>query len=171
MPAPLPSLDQVLALPALVEGVVQPGWIDVNDHMNIRHHLESCAVSADRLCREIGIDDEYRAGRRLGVFTAEHHIRYLSELHLGEQWSVHPRVVDVSDKGAHLVVFLIDRTHDRISCLLEIVLLHVGMDTRRTEPFPPEIRAGWDRLKAAGDSGGWDAPTCGAMGLRRVPVG
>lgn len=161
-----PSQDQVSELPALLEGQVLPAWIDVNGHMNIRYYLDTCAGSADLVCRDVGIDDDYRADRRLGVFTAEHHIRYTGELHEGEQFSVHARVVDVSQKGAHLMTFLLDRTHDVLACTVEIVLLHVSMDTRRPHPFPDDVVAGLAGWQAAQSSLDWESPVCGAMGLR-----
>lgn len=163
----LPTYDDVSGLPALLEGTVSPEYIDVNGHMNIRHYLDYCATSADVLCRGIGIDDEYRAGRRLGIFTAEHHIRYFGELHEGEKFSVHARFLDRGDKAGHVMAFLLDRTHEVLSCTVEIVLVHVGMDTRRPLSFPDDIAAGIDALVADSREVPWSAPVCGAMGVRR----
>lgn len=164
---PLPSYESVLDLPALVEATVTPDFIDVNGHMNIRHYLDHGAESADLLCREVGIDDGYRSERRMGVFTAEHHLRYYAEVHEGEKFSVHARVLERSDKVGHLMAFILDRSNERLACTMEIILVHVGMDTRRPAAFPADIAAGWDRLVADSASLGWPAPTCGAMGIRR----
>lgn len=164
---PLPSYESVLDLPALVEATVTPDFIDVNGHMNIRHYLDHSAESADLLCREVGIDDGYRRERRMGVFTAEHHLRYYAELHEGEKFSVHTRVLERSDKVAHLIAILLDRSNGRLACTMEIILVHVGMDTRRPVAFPVDVGAGWDRLIADSAALDWPAPTCGAMGIRR----
>lgn len=162
----LPSYDEVLDLPALVDGEVTPDFIDANGHMNIRHYLDAGAMSADVLCRQIGIDDVYRAERRLGVFTAEHHIRYFSEMHRGGKFSAHTVVVDRSATAAHLLSFILDRTGERLACTVEIVLVGVGMDTRRPAPFPHDVAEALDRHIAESRSLAWALPLSGGMGIR-----
>jgi acyl-CoA thioester hydrolase len=164
---PLPTVDQVLAMPALVDRKVAADFIDANTHMNIRHYLDAGADSAEELCQRVGINDAYRAERRMGVFTVEHHLRYLAEMREGDVFSVHTRVLERSDKVGHLLAFIVDRTGGRLACTMEIVLVHVGMDTRRPTPFPDDVATAWDALIAESDSVGWPAPVCGAMGVRR----
>ena len=168
MSAPaLPSYDDVLGLPALIEDTVPMSFIDVNGHMNIRHYLDYGATGADVICRQVGIDDEYRARRRMGVFTAEHHIRYAAEMHEGSRFSVHARFLERSGKAGHLLSFILDRDREVLSCTVEIVLVHVGMDSRRPVEFPPDVAAGLDEWIAADGAVGWPAPVCGVMGIRR----
>lgn len=167
MPQPLPSYDDVVALPALVEATVEPAFIDGNGHMNIRHYLDCGATSADVLIRGVGIDDEYRSQRRLGVFTAEHHLRYVTEMHEGNAFSGHTVVVERSARAAHLLSFVLDRSHGVVSCTVEIVLVHVDMDRRRPAPFPDDVAAGLDRHVAAIRQLTWSLPLSGAMGIRR----
>ncbi len=162
-----PGVDQVLALPPVFQGVVLPPFIDVNGHMNIRHYLDAGAEGADLVCRAVGIDDAYRAERRLGVFTAEHHLRYLTELHEGSPFTVHTRTLERGSRAVHLMSFLLDTERRHLSCTVEIVLVHVGMDSRRPEPMPADVAAGWDEQIARSDALGWPAPVCGAMGIRR----
>ncbi|WP_407938887.1 thioesterase family protein [Nocardioides sambongensis] len=135
--------------------------------MNIRHYLDAGAMGADVICRRIGIDDDYRAMRRLGVFTAEHHIRYFSEMHLGGKYSTHTVVVERSAKAGHVLSFILDRTDQRLACTVEIVLVGVGMDTRRPAPFPDDIAAKFDELIDATNELTWELPLSGAMGIRR----
>lgn len=163
---PLPSYAQVLELDTLVKGVVRPDFIDVNGHMNIRHYLDYCAHGADAVCRRIGIDDEYRAERRMGVFTAEHHIRYVSEMHEGEELSTHTLLLGRSGKAWHLMAFLLNRTQQTLACTVEIVLVHVGMDSRRSIDFPEDIAADADSWIKQADEVEWPIPLCGAMGIR-----
>lgn len=156
-----------MQVPSLVEARVEPEFIDFNGHMNIRHYLDHCAGSAELLCRAVGIDETYRRDRRMGVFTAEHHLRYLSELQAGDSFSVHTRVLDRSDKVGHLMAFLVDRSRRRLSFTAEMVIVHVGMDDRRPRPFPDDVAAGWDQLIRESRALRWEAPVCGAMGVRR----
>lgn len=168
MSAPeLPTYEQVLPLPALVKGTVGPDFIDVNGHMNIRHYLDHGAIGADVICRRVGIDDAYRAERRMGVFTAEHHIRYFAEMHEGDEFSAHTVVLDRSGRAGHLMSFLLDRTDRRLACTVEIVLVHVGMDTRRPAEFPPDVAAALDEWIDQANHIPWPMPLSGAMGIRR----
>jgi acyl-CoA thioester hydrolase len=163
----LPSYDQVLELPTLLEGQVRPDFIDLNGHMNIRHYLDAGALSADYLCRQIGIDDAYRAERRLGVFTAEHHIRYFTEMHKGGKFTVHTTLVDRSARAAHLLSLILDRDAEVLSCTVEILLVGVGMDTRRPEPFAEDVAVRMDAVIREGAGLSWRLPLSGAMGIRR----
>jgi acyl-CoA thioester hydrolase len=168
VPAPsLPTFEDVLDLPTLIEDTVPPGFIDVNGHMNVRHYLDYGATGAGVVCERVGIDDEYRARRRMGVFTAEHHVRYAAEMHEGGRFSVHTRVLERSARAAHLLSFILDRDRGALSCTVEILLVHVGMDSRRPVEFPPDVAAGLDQWIAAGRAVTWPAPVCGAMGIRR----
>lgn len=163
----LPSYEQVLEVPALLDGTVDPDFIDVNGHMNIRHYLDYGAHSADVICRDVGIDDDYRAGRRMGVFTAEHHIRYFGEMHEGEKFSVHTRFLERSAKVGHLLACILDQANEVLACTLEIVLVHVDMDTRRPVAFPDDIAEEIDRWIAESLQIAWPAPVSGSMGVRR----
>ena len=168
MPGPtLPTYDDVLTLPALMEGSVTSDFIDVNGHMNIRHYLDYGATSADVIIRRIGIDDAYRAERRLGVFTAEHHLRYFTEMHEGGRFSVHTLFLARSAKAGHLLAFILDRTDEVLSCTVEIVLVHVDMDARRPVDFPDDIAAGIDEWVADAEAVTWPVPVSGSMGIRR----
>ncbi|MET0698863.1 MAG: hypothetical protein ABWY93_04285 [Mycobacterium sp.] len=44
--------------------------------MNVLHYLDFGSSGADALIRQVGLDDAYGVQGRLGVFTAEHHLRY-----------------------------------------------------------------------------------------------
>jgi acyl-CoA thioester hydrolase len=128
--------------PVWLEAAVVPEFIDANGHMNIRHYLDLGAHATMVLCEGLGIDDAYRAERRLGVFTTEHHLRYYSDMRIGEKISVHVR-------------------------LLELALVHVDLETRRAIAFPDDAAAGLDRHLAVEADLEWPAPVCGVMGIRR----
>ncbi|MGZ5414243.1 MAG: hypothetical protein ACXWDC_04035, partial [Aeromicrobium sp.] len=63
--------------------------------------------------------------------------------------------------------FLVSRSDNLLACTLEVILVHVGMDTRRPVDFPEDIA---DRIDAAikdQSQLSWPAPVCGVMGVRR----
>lgn len=168
MNAAPPTYHQVLELPTLLEEKVTPEFIDVNGHMNVRHYLDAGALGADVLCRQAGIDDDYRDRQRRGVFTAEHHIRYFREMHQGAGFSVRTALSDRSDKAGHLLSFILDRDAEALACTVEIILISVGMDTRRPEPFADDVVGSLDTQIETTRRLTWDLPLCGAMGIRRA---
>ena len=162
----LPTVDQVRELPAVRTTVVPQEYLDENDHMNIGRYFEEAATGLWGRVIELGLGQSYIDERRLSTFTAEHHITYLNELRLGNQLSVHVRLLERSAKVLHEMAFVVDDTHDRLACLFESTLVHVDMTTRRPTPFPDDIAATLD-AEITRCSLGWAAPVCGAMGVRR----
>lgn len=163
----VPTVEQIRELPAVLTTEVTDSEIDGNGHMNVVHYLTNNIRAADILLRALGVDDAYRSERRIGLFTTEHHLAYHSELRAGDSLSVHARVIDRSAKALHMMTFLVDRDRGRLSNTLEILLVHVDLDTRRSAPLPEDLALGLDELIAASGKLSWEAPTCGVMGIRR----
>jgi len=167
VPSAMPSVAEVLELPADLERAVGPDLIDVNGHMNVQHYLLAGATGGEMLCRRAGLDADYRTERRLSVFTAEHHLRYLSEMREGDDFSVHVRVLDRSARATHLVTYVVDRTHERLACVVEILLVHVDLETRRPVPFADDLAAGLDAEVERSAALTWPTGACGAIAVRR----
>ncbi|WP_084531900.1 thioesterase family protein [Nocardia miyunensis] len=163
----LPTFEQVLSIQDPTEATVTTDLIDLNGHMNVVHYLHQGSVGADALLQQIGITEAYRSEREMTLFTAEHHLVYLSELREGDKFSVHARVLGRTDKAVHMMTFLLDRTRERLANTLEIMLVHVDFAARRAVAVPEDIATGLDELIARSESLDWAAPTCGAIALRR----
>ncbi|WP_280436331.1 thioesterase family protein [Nocardia carnea] len=163
----IPTAQQIREIPAALSAAVTAHEIDDNGHMNVVHYLDLSSQGADVLMRELGVNESYRAQRRLGVFTAEHHLVYYSELRERDPFTVHVRVLERSDKAIHLMTFLVDDKRDVLSNTLEIMLVHVDLDKRRASPVPDNLAAALDRKVAAGNALTWPAPVCGSLRIRR----
>lgn len=163
----LPTYAQVLELPETAHRKVPVEFLDENDHMNIGRYLEAAAEAVWLRFTSIGMGQRYIDERQLTTFTAEHHLRYFSELRLGDEFSVHVRPVDRSDKALHSMVFLLDRTREKLAFTYEDTLVNVDMATRRSVAFPDDIAASLDQAIAEVSDLGWPAPVSGAMGIRR----
>ncbi|MFC8045616.1 thioesterase family protein [Nocardia sp. NPDC057353] len=163
----LPTVAQIREIPATLTADVTEREIDANGHMNVVYYLRHNIVAADALLRTIGLDDNYRAERRLGLFTTEHHLRYHSELRLGDSLAVHSRVLERSAKAVHMMAFLVDERRDRLANTLEILLVHVDLEQRRSAPIPDDLAAALDDLIAASGKLEWEAPVTGVMGIRQ----
>lgn len=167
MTRPVPTTDEVLQIQPVWKDEVHPDWIDANGHMNIRHYFDLGGQSTQQVCQALGIDDAYRAERRLGVFTAEHHLTYLREMQLGTPITVHVRTLERSAKVGHMLALIMDRSQDRLACIFETVLVHVDLDSRRGTDFPEDVAAAYDRAVAHDQAtASWPAPVCGILGPR-----
>ena len=163
----LPTYDQIAQLPAADEHVVPPEFIDLNGHMNIRHYFDAASIALWRICIEAGMDESYSRERGLTMFTVEQHIRYFSELRVGDRFVVHGRFVDRSDRAVHAMSFVVAPETQTLACAFEATYVHVDMATRRSVPIPADVAARFDAQIAAADALGWEAPVSGAMGVRR----
>ena len=163
----LPTYDQITRLPVRVEQVVPEEFIDENGHMNIRHYFDAASHALWYLNIALGMDESYNVDRGLSLFTVEQHLRYFSEMNLGDRFTVHARLLERSGKVLHGMAFVVSPESKSLACTFEATYIHVSMTTRRSVPIPDDLAARFDAEIARGDELGWTAPVCGAMGVHR----
>ena len=163
----LPAFDDVAALPAVFDETVADDQTDVNGHLNIRHYFDLTSWAVWKAVQECGAGEQYIEDRRMSFFTVEQHLRYFGEMRLGERFTVHPRMLGRSRRALHAMAFVLDRERSRLACTFELVYVHVDMAERRSVDIPDDLTTAIDAAIAATDALGWDAPVCGAMGVRR----
>ena len=162
-----PAVEDVLALPAALVEVAPPEWQDGNGHVNVRRFYDLHMRGAHAALTAIGLDDDYRTSTGQSVFSVEQHIRYLDEVHVGDEVSVHLRWVARGDKVLHAMSFVVDRTAGRVVNVLEMLEAHVDLTTRRACSWAPTLAARIDDAVRAHEELPWPAPTSGAVGVRR----
>ncbi|MET0931013.1 MAG: thioesterase family protein [Aeromicrobium sp.] len=160
----LPTAEQLDALPVTYDAEVPPAYLDDNGHMNVQFYLAIATTSFADTLADMGFDDSYLADDRMSTFSIEHHVRYLAELRLGDRIVVHGQVLDRSDRGLHLMTYIVNGTSGRLACTIEATVLNVSLDSRGTTPFPDHVR---DRVDAMIEKtrSEWPAPVCGVMGF------
>lgn len=163
MPVAMPTVEQVIELPSLMEKVIPPEWQDLNGHVNVRHYLELYDAASWPMLAAIGLDEKAFVERRQGLFDLEHHLWYLDELHVGDTVTVHWRFIARTVKRFHGVMFVVNRTRQRLASTFEYVSSGADLDARRTAPLPAEFAAQLDRLIAEHARLAWPAPVCGVM--------
>ena len=162
-----PAVEDVLALPAALVEVAPLEWQDGNGHVNVRRFYDLHMRGAHAALTAIGLDDDYRSSTGQSVFSVEQHIRYLDEVHVGDEVSVHLRWVARGDKVLHAMSFVVDRTTGRVVNVLEMLEAHVDLTTRRACSWAPTLAARFDDAVRAHEELPWPAPTSGAVGVRR----
>ncbi|MDQ2092242.1 carnitine 3-dehydrogenase [Marimonas arenosa] len=113
-------------------------WLDYNGHMTESRYLEAFADATDRFMLMIGCDEQYIAHGG-SYFTAETHIRHIDEAHAGAIIIIRTQVLQGEGKKMHL--FHEMREGTRLVATGEHFLLHVSLESRRSEPPAPHVEA------------------------------
>ena len=74
------------------------------------------------------------------TFTAECHVRYLREIHLGDPVQVSVWLLEADDKRLHTFQELRHATEGWLSATSENMSLHIDMGSRKVAAFPPDIQ-------------------------------
>ena len=130
---PAPFLSSVMA--------IEPQWIDYNGHLNMAYYNVLFDQAIDELWLKLGIGPAYMEARGGSTFTAECHVRYLREIHLGDPVQVSILLVAADDKRLHTFEELRHATEGWVSATSENMTIHMDMNARKVAPFPPDIRA------------------------------
>lgn len=125
---------EVAAPLALYRTVVEPDWVDYNNHMTESAFLTAFGWASDALFRYVGIDEDYRVGGH-SYYTVETHINYRREASLGEPLRVTTQVLGSDAKRLHLfhTMYRADPVGDRL-CTGEQMLVHVDTEAGRSAP-------------------------------------
>ena len=78
--------------------------------------------------------------RHGSTFTAECHVRYLREIHLGDPVQILVWLLEADDKRLHTFEELRHATEGWLSATSENISLHMDMKARRVAAFPPDIQ-------------------------------
>jgi len=138
---PAPFLSSVMQ--------IEPQWIDYNGHLNMAYYNVMFDRAIDELWLQLGIGPTYMKTRRGSTFTAECHVRYLREVHLGDPVQVSILLVGADEKRLHTFEELRHATECWLSATSENMTIHIDMATRKTAPFPPDIRVRIGAVAAA----------------------
>jgi len=161
-----PTYDQLSSLPGYSSQSVPAAFEDINGHLNIRHYVGIASEGLDESLVDVGIPQNWPTVAGQGVFTAEHHMTYLSELRTGDRISTRVRLVGRSERAAHAVVYLVDETHQVLSYVMEEIFLHIDMASRTTAPWPDDVAAAIDKQIAGEADLPWAPALSGSMSLR-----
>ena len=138
---PVPFLSSVMQ--------IEPQWIDYNGHLNMAYYNVMFDRAIDELWLKLGIGPGYMKARQGSTFTAECHVRYLREIHLGDPVQVSILLVGADEKRLHTFEELRHATDGWLSATSENMTMHVDMGLRRVAPFPSDVRATIDAVARA----------------------
>jgi acyl-CoA thioester hydrolase len=140
---PLAAGDDLLRPVPFLSSVMQiePQWIDYNGHLNMAYYNVMFDRAIDELWLQLGIGPTYMKARQGSTFTAECHVRYLREIHLGDPVQISILLVGADEKRLHTFEELRHADEGWLSATSENMTIHIDMTARKTAPFPSDIRA------------------------------
>jgi acyl-CoA thioester hydrolase len=130
---PAPFLSSVMQ--------IEPQWIDYNGHLNMAYYNVMMDRAIDEMWLQLGIGPTYMKERHGSTFTAECHVRYLREIHLGDPAQVTVYLLGSDEKRIHTFEELRHATEGWISATSENITLHIDMNARKVAAFPADIQA------------------------------
>lgn len=130
---PAPFLSSVMQ--------IEPQWIDYNGHLNMAYYNVMFDRAIDEFWLLLGIGPDYKKARNFSTFTAECHLRYVREIHLGDPVRISVYLLGADEKRLHTFEEMRHATEGWLSATSENMSVHVDMGLRRTAPFPPDTHA------------------------------
>src|ERR1700710_107443 len=118
---------------------IEPQWIDYNGHLNMAYYNVMLDRAIDEMWLQLGIGPGYMKERQRSTFTAECHVRYLREIHLGDPVQISVFLLGADEKRLHTFEELRPATAENRT-------IHIDMTARKAAPFPPDIRARIDAV-------------------------
>lgn len=127
---------------------IEKDWIDYNGHLNMAYYNVLFDRCSDDAFEMMGLGPDYARDRRMTVYTAEVHVCYVRELHLGHRVTVSFQLLDNDDK--RLRVYQEIRHADGwLAATSENLSLHIDMAGPKVAPFPADVMDKVAALRAA----------------------
>ncbi len=127
---------------------IEKDWIDYNGHLNMAYYNVLFDRCSDDVFEVMGLGPGYAGERRLTIYTAEVHICYVQELHLGDKVTSTFQLIDHDEK--RLRAYQEIRHSDGwLAATSESLSLHIDMDGPRVAPFPADILRKVEAMRAA----------------------
>ena len=127
---------------------IEKDWIDYNGHLNMAYYNVIFDRGSDEAFEAMGMGPAYARDRGLTIYTAEAHVCYVRELHLGDKVSVTFHLIDQDDK--RLRAYQEIRHADGwLAATSETLSLHIDMSGPKVAPFPSDVMTKVEAMRAA----------------------
>ena len=160
-----PTVSQVRELPLQHRYTVPADWRDRNGHVNVQYYLRLYDLGGYEILEGANVDVDFMAEHGFGLFDIEHHIKFRSEVLVGNEVSGYNRLLGLSEKRFHGMYFIVNDSQDRLACTVEYLSAGVDLGTRRGAVFPDLMKSGLAALLEKHQGLSWPAPVCGAMAV------
>jgi acyl-CoA thioester hydrolase len=129
----------------LYNGVVQPEWIDYNNHMNIAYYVLAFDHATDALIDYAGMGQDYRQRTQCSTFVVESHINFQRELMAEDSIHVTTQLLGFDSKRIHYFHRMYHTDKGFLAATTELIAIHVDLNQRHSDAMPLSVL---DRLNA-----------------------
>lgn len=126
-------------------------WLDYNGHLNMAFYNVLFDRGVDAIWQQLGFGPEYIKRTGHSTFSAEYHVCYLRELHMGAKVRASFQLLDHNDRSFHFYQELIHED-GWVAATGEGLGLHIDMSGPRVAKLPEENHARVKALFAAHSS-------------------
>ena len=123
------------------KGAVHPWHCDHMGHMNVMWYTGKFDEATWNLFAELGITPTYMRERQRGMAGVQQNTAYKEELFAGDVIEVRSRVLEVRDKVIRFFHEMRNIEKGTVVATTELTAVHLDRQTRKSCPFPSEIRA------------------------------
>ncbi len=166
-----PDTDSIRELPALTSQVIPERWEDQNGHVNVSFYMAIYNDSGWPMLDLIGIDERYFNERGMGLVDLDNHLRYLSELHVGDQVTAYGRFLAHDEKRMHGMVFVVNDSNEELASTIEFLSINIDLQQRKAAAIPDDVALQLKEITNAHQGLGWTVPTCVAVRENGRPSG
>ena len=125
----------------LHRAVVQPGWVDYNNHLNDGYYTVIFSDATTALMAHIGLGPEARAATKNTLFTLEMHTNYLLEVKGGTEVRVETQILGHDAKRLHVFHTMYRGAETEPVATNEQMLMNIDMNGPKSAPFLPDVLA------------------------------
>jgi acyl-CoA thioester hydrolase len=130
-----------MTLLTLHRAIVQPGWVDYNNHLNDGYYMVIFSDATTALMAHIGLGPEERTATNHTLFTLEIHLNYLHEVKGGAEVRVDTQILGHDAKRLQIFHTLHRGDETEAAATNEQMLLSIDMSGPKAAPFRPEVLA------------------------------
>ena len=127
---------------------IEKDWIDYNGHLNMAYYNVLFDRCSDDAFEVMGLGPGYAKERKHTIYTAEVHICYVQELHLGDKVTVTFQLLDHDEKRLRAYQE-IHHADGWLAATSETLSLHIDMTGPKVAPFPADIAMKVEAMRAA----------------------
>lgn len=122
------------------EDVVQPAWIDYNNHMNMGYYVVVFDIATDGFFKYLHLTREFKQEHNVTTFSLEAHVTYNREVKLGDPLIFKSRLLNYDAKRIHFFHEMYHGTEGYLAATNELISIHISLETRRSAPIADVIQ-------------------------------